>query len=81
MNNDHKMCTRCVMDTTAEGIVFDEEGICNYCTEFLERSSHVIFQHSGTRHKELDHLVHRIKKGGRGKRYDCIVGVSGGADS
>jgi len=81
MNNDHKMCTRCVMDTTAEGIVFDEEGICNYCTEFLERSSHVIFQNAETRHKELDDLVHRIKKGGRGKRYDCIVGVSGGADS
>lgn len=69
------------MDTTARDIVFDEQGVCNYCTDFLERSSHVIFQNPETRRKELDDLVHRIKKGGEGKRYDCIVGVSGGVDS
>lgn len=69
------------MDTTARDIVFDEHGVCNYCTEFLDRSSHVIFQKPETRRKELDDLVRRIKKEGEGKRYDCVVGVSGGVDS
>ena len=81
MSNEYRMCTRCVMDTTANDIVFDEGGVCNYCTEFLERSSHVIFQNPETRRKELDDLVRRIKKDGEGKRYDCVVGVSGGVDS
>ncbi len=81
MSNEYRMCTRCVMDTTADDIVFDERGVCNYCTEFLERSSHVIFQNPETRRKELEDLVRRIKKDGEGKRYDCVVGVSGGVDS
>lgn len=81
MKSQYRMCTRCVMDTTARDIVFDEQGVCNYCTEFLDRSSHVIFQNPETRRKELDDLVRRIKKEGDGKRYDCVVGVSGGVDS
>jgi len=81
MNSDYRMCTRCVMDTTAEGITFDENGICNYCTEFLDRSSKVIFQNPEMRRKELEDLVRRIKRNGKGKRYDCVVGISGGVDS
>ena len=81
MINEYRMCTRCVMDTTADGIVFDADGVCNYCTEFPERSSHVIFQSPDARRKELDALVGRIKRDGEGKRYDCVVGVSGGVDS
>lgn len=81
MINEYRMCTRCVMDTTADGITFDADGVCSYCTEFLERSSHVIFQSPEARRKELDALVWRIKRDGEGKRYDCVVGVSGGVDS
>jgi len=69
------------MDTTAQDIVFDDMGFCNYCNEFLKRSSHVILQHSEERTRELGELVNRIKRNGQGKPYDCIVGVSGGVDS
>ena len=34
MSNEYRMCTRCVMDTTANVIVFDEGGVCNYCSSF-----------------------------------------------
>lgn len=81
MNNQYRMCNRCVMDTTAIDIDFDEKGVCNYCTEFLGRASKVIFQNAEVRRKELDDLIHRIKKAGTGKRYDCVVGISGGVDS
>jgi N-acetyl sugar amidotransferase len=69
------------MDTTASGILFDELGQCNYCRNFEKKLS--TFQPTDPEHRKrrLDELVARIKEDGRGKPYDCIVGLSGGADS
>jgi N-acetyl sugar amidotransferase len=77
----YQQCTRCVMDTTASDITFDEQGVCNYCTEFLERSIHIIHEDPMQKEARLNALVSKIKEAGRGKPYDCIVGVSGGVDS
>jgi len=30
----YQQCKRCFMDTTAKGIEFDEQGVCNYCRDF-----------------------------------------------
>lgn len=75
--SDVQICKRCVMDSTASNITFNQYGICNFCTDTLikmnslkERESH-----------DLNELVQHIKKDGHGKEYDCIVGVSGGVDS
>lgn len=81
MNNPYQICTRCVMDTSACDINFDGEGICNYCTEFLARSGYILNKDSDQRNRELEIFVEKVKKAGRGKRYDCVVGVSGGVDS
>lgn len=78
---NHQQCTRCVMDTTAGDITFDEAGVCSYCTEFLQRSSHIIHEASDQKEARLNALVARVKAQGQGKPYDCIVGVSGGVDS
>lgn len=77
----YKQCTRCVMDTTAADITFDENGICNYCTKFLEQSSHIIHEDPADKEARLQELVQQVKASGKGKPYDCIVGVSGGVDS
>lgn len=77
----YQQCTRCAMDTTAQDITFDDDGVCNYCTEFLERSSHIIHEDPIQKEVRLNALVAKIKEAGRGKPYDCIVGVSGGVDS
>jgi N-acetyl sugar amidotransferase len=69
------------MDTTAADITFDEAGVCSYCTEFLQRSSHIIHEGSDQKEARLNALVARVKAQGQGKPYDCIVGVSGGVDS
>lgn len=69
------------MDTSASDIIFDSEGVCNYCTEFLERSGHIVFKDPSVRAQELEQLIERVKADGRGKRYDCVIGVSGGVDS
>ena len=78
---EYQVCSRCVMDTSASDIVFDNDGVCNYCTEFLERSGHIVFKDSTDRAQELAQFVERVKADGRGKRYDCVIGVSGGVDS
>ena len=72
----HQVCSRCIMDTTAKDIYFDKDGICNYCSNFLKRQNKAIKDK-----KNLDELISKIKNNGKNKKYDCIVGVSGGVDS
>jgi len=69
------------MDTTASGIRFDDEGRCNYCRNFEERLQTYQPTDPAERQRRLDALIARVKREGRGKQYDCIVGLSGGADS
>lgn len=69
------------MDTSAAGISFDENGVCNFCRRFLDRSSNVIFKSAEEKQDSLNSLVEAVKKNGRNRRYDCVVGVSGGVDS
>jgi N-acetyl sugar amidotransferase len=76
INEKTKRCKRCLMDETAEGIRFTDTG-CNYCDEFLE----LISKPKKKINLSLDDLVEKIKQDGKGKRYDCVVGLSGGVDS
>jgi len=77
---EYRMCTRCIMDTTDPEITFDENGMCNHCHTYdrLVRE-HIVDGEAG--HKRLLKLVDSIERAGRGKKYDCIIGVSGGVDS
>jgi len=77
----YQVCTRCVMDTSALEITFDEKGTCNFCSEFFEKSSHVLFMDEDERSRRREAYIASVKAGGRGKKYDCIIGLSGGVDS
>ncbi len=74
-----RRCTRCLYDETVSAISFDDQGICNYCHlhDQLERE----YPTGEQGQKHLKALAERIKKEGRRKKYDVIVGVSGGCDS
>lgn len=76
-----RTCARCIMDETAKDISFDEEGICNYCSGFLEKKAKHIAWDEAERKRRLSGLLDMVKASARGKRYDCIVGLSGGVDS
>lgn len=76
-----QVCVRCVMDESANDIVFDEGGRCNYCSDLLNHALHPRNKKVSERKQELYSLIERIKEDGKGKQYDCIVGVSGGVDS
>ena len=69
------------MDNIADpDIRFDKDGICNYYHDYQEAAKNAVFTGDAGR-KKLEELIDRIKKEGRGKRYDCLVGLSGGVDS
>ncbi len=78
---DYRICTRCVMDTVADpDIRFDENGICNYDSEY-DRKAKVRLLPPLDAQRALADMVATIKEAGRDREYDCIVGVSGGVDS
>lgn len=76
----YQVCTRCVMDTTDEDIHFDEHGVCDRCNEYEHRIL-PDWNHGKGHEAELQELIVKIKKSGEGKKYDCILGLSGGLDS
>ncbi|MGB1315617.1 MAG: N-acetyl sugar amidotransferase [Chitinophagales bacterium] len=80
MEKEYRICNRCVMDTSDPEILFDENGNCNHCNEFLEKTSKRVYQGEKT-DKELKQLVEKIKKDGKKYEFDCLIGVSGGIDS
>lgn len=81
MNWDAQICTRCIMDRTVPGIRFDSNGVCNFCTEYLELCKHVLDDSAEQKEARLREFIDKVKGAGRGKTYDCVVGVSGGVDS
>jgi N-acetyl sugar amidotransferase len=81
MGLQDRLCSRCVMDTSAADITFDAEGHCSYCTRFLQTCEHVLRPNEAERSRKLRELVSGVKRNGRGRKYDCVVGVSGGVDS
>lgn len=78
----YQRCVVTVMDTTDPEITFDENGVSSYVPYFDKIvAPQLVRAQAGERIPELEALVERIKADGRGKPYDCIIGISGGVDS
>lgn len=75
----HQVCTITVMDSTDPSIRFDGNGVCNYVGEFEEfRASQ---PDTESRENMLAEQLAAIKASGKGRPYDCLLGLSGGVDS
>jgi N-acetyl sugar amidotransferase len=75
-----RVCRFCVMDESEAGVVFDETGQCNCCRSAIERQAHEWWPGpEGVARTER--LVGRLREEGKGRRYDAMVGLSGGIDS
>ena len=74
----YAQCTRCVMDTSDPEISFDSQGHCNHCTARLVLNA---TRPRGGARDRLEASVALLKEAGRSSKYDCVIGVSGGADS
>lgn len=80
MRNTYPICTRCIMDTSDPHIIFDKRGWCGYCQNF--ESTIRPNWHTDQKGKAaLLALAEKIRREGRGKDFDCIIGLSGGLDS
>jgi len=78
---DYRQCKLTVMDNIADpDIRFDSDGICNYYHEYKRIEAQHVFT-GKTAEEKLDVLINKIKKEGKDKRYDCLIGLSGGVDS
>jgi N-acetyl sugar amidotransferase len=73
------ICSRCIYDDKIPYITFNEKGVCNYCDEHDKLDKQFPTGEEG--YKILQGLAEKIKKDGKNKKYDCVVGVSGGCDS
>lgn len=80
MNRPYQVCTNCVMDTTDSAIVFDDLGVCDHCSTFY-RQVQPHWDTGAAGKAELDRMVETICASGKGKDFDCIIGMSGGIDS
>ena len=74
-----KTCSRCIYDENTPGIFFDENGVCNYCHMHDQLAQEYPSDEEGN--KKLHELAKNIKREGKNKEFDCVVGVSGGCDS
>ena len=76
----YQICSNCVMDTTDAMIFFDDYGVCDHCNTFKVVTL-PSWNTSVGGQAQLAALVDMIKRDGRGKDFDCIIGMSGGIDS
>ena len=68
------------MDTSDPEITFDEKGNCNHCDDFFNQYKDKIYQGEKS-DRQLEIIVNKIKQAKGKNKYDCLVGISGGADS
>lgn len=74
-----KICSRCIYDASIPHISFNDEGVCNYCLQYDQMQIEYPTGEKGKR--VLEEYVQQMKKDGKGKPYDVVIGVSGGCDS
>lgn len=79
-NKPYQICTNCIMDTSDSKIAFDERGVCEYCANYSDNI--LPTWHTDERgEREILAQVERIKRDGRNRDHDCLIGLSGGVDS
>ena len=80
LENNYKICSNCVMNSSDSRIQFDSNGMCDHCNDFYTNvKPH--WNVNATSRDQLSQIIENIKKEGIGKDFDCILGLSGGVDS
>lgn len=80
LDTELRVCSRCIYDERVSAITFDPSGVCNYCHQIDQLEEQFgTGQEKGER--DFRKIVDEIKKAGKNKKYDCVIGVSGGTDS
>lgn len=75
-----RLCSMTVMDDSIPGIAFDADGVCNFARRAQWRLENEVFR-GKEREERLARLLAEMKRAGKGRPYDCLIGLSGGVDS
>ena len=75
-----KICTKCIFNNKVPGISFDKFGVCNYCKQ-IENLRDIYGPGTAFGRNKFSEILNEIKKKGKKRKYDCVIGVSGGTDS
>jgi len=68
------------MDTSDPSVVFDSDGVCSYVHDFY-RDILPMWRYGRNRAQLLRSALNKIKINRKRSEFDCILGLSGGADS
>jgi N-acetyl sugar amidotransferase len=79
-NTSLTICSRCIYDERVSSISFDDKGVCNYCHQ-IDSLEELYGTGQEKGKQEFSSIVSQIKIDGKNKKYDCVIGVSGGTDS
>lgn len=71
-----RFCQKCVMDGSAEELVLDKDGVCNFCHQAQKSLIEIEADK-----KDWPNILDKIVQSGKGKKYDVLIGLSGGVDS
>lgn len=76
----YQICSHCIMDTSDPNISFDAQGKCDHCNNF---TTNILpnWNIGSKGERALQEMAAKIKHAGKGKKFDCILGISGGLDS
>jgi N-acetyl sugar amidotransferase len=77
---EYRICAHCVMDTSDSAITFDNDGVCDHCANFRASVLPNWFPNEEGK-RRLTGIVDAIRRSGKGRQFDCILGLSGGLDS
>lgn len=72
----YRICKVCVMDTTDPDIKFYGNKGCSNCINAKR-----YYLTTKQKSKNLKEVIRKIRRDGIGKKYDCVIGMSGGVDS
>lgn len=76
----YQVCSNCIMDTSDPNISFNTRGLCNFCNNF-DLTIRPSWRTDDIGERSLQQMAESIRVEGKGKDFDCIIGLSGGLDS
>ncbi|MGE4039402.1 N-acetyl sugar amidotransferase [Pseudolabrys sp.] len=79
-NRKYQICTNCIMDTSDVTLTFDGRGWCDYCQNY-EKNIAPNWHPGPEGIAEIAPIIEKIKKEGKKRDHDCLIGISGGLDS
>jgi N-acetyl sugar amidotransferase len=77
---NYQRCSKSLMDNISDpNIIFSDDGVSNYFYQYEEFINTI--PNDEIRNQNFNNYINKIKKSGKGKKYDCVLGLSGGLDS